>query len=1053
MSGETDRNIGLGSAGEDDDLPTIPLNDEDGQGNEVERIDKFARSEVFVQRLYHVCYMAEAAQRAGYEGSAGVFVPLCRELSVDKEPEIRQALAEQLPQLARVFSMEGSDEAMHDITVLLETANTLLTDGCEEVQLAAEQAFSEMAHVAGDKMEDNFLKIVLNLAASREEGQRVCAANLLTGFAEGLRVRPFEERVVPAMVGLASDSEFRVRKAVALGLPRCCKALAAQVGLVEASLLPVYITLAQDTVWAVRMACAEGIVRIAEVVSPQARASLLAATIEQLARDPSNWVRDNALQMLGPFLSKLHGTEELSQRLVALFTSMAEPFPHDNRLRLYCAFNFPAVVQSLGPERWLELEGAYKSLLSSEQAPVRRTLGYSLHELAQVLGKDLTKASLLPAFKHFMTDIDEVRLGVAKHFVLFLATLPKESRLECLQMLSVVLWNGRSPLPGRPPPAANVAASGAPGGGAVDSPRPKQTRREEGDTCGNAQVSEGEPAIGGAQAPGEATGEPEEIGEDEGEHAEERQGEGATGRTEEEEVADGRAEAPAGGAGAEVEDQGQSSDVRSGGGSKSGPGHKAGSADDRRAEEATGASCSDEEPPPPGEQNVRGADVGVGAVGQEPGTGSEAGAGARSEPEAVEGRGEGEGAEEQGHEGGKGVGAADAAWFEEDGGSHAPPTGSAGAKKDDFKLQEKPPLLTAGRNGGSGSGDGRSRSGEKSVALGSTKSPQGVRVVDCRSLWHLRSLIAEQVNDMTGLLELSEINSLLLPFTLDLCRDPIAAVRMEAAKQVGALVSLLVRVPDEGASTATDPSAGAGAGEAAVGVGVGVGGGGGVTKDGQAALLAVQQLAVSGRFRDRQMFAVACLELAKGLPAPIFVQYLLPALQAAAKDPVVNVRILVARSLAEIATLSEELSAAPDLQATLSTLRADTDADVSFASLHHPPAEPEERPPLFPPAVDATEDDEGKPVDKGEDTKIHTAALPSPESSSPDEGDLTDIEQSLKNVSLGENDRQIVGENSTGSSPDQIDAGVGEQGEKKQPPSSIRFEDTSMPELPADELI
>ena len=48
--------------------------------------------------------MAEAAQRVGYYGSAPTFVPLCKELSVDEEPEIRQALAEQLPQLARIFT-------------------------------------------------------------------------------------------------------------------------------------------------------------------------------------------------------------------------------------------------------------------------------------------------------------------------------------------------------------------------------------------------------------------------------------------------------------------------------------------------------------------------------------------------------------------------------------------------------------------------------------------------------------------------------------------------------------------------------------------------------------------------------------------------------------------------------------------------------------------------------------------------------------------------------------------------------------------------------------
>lgn len=49
--------------------------------------------------------MAEAAQKNGFSAAAPVLVPLCSDLSVDDEPEIRQALAEQLPQLAKVFSL------------------------------------------------------------------------------------------------------------------------------------------------------------------------------------------------------------------------------------------------------------------------------------------------------------------------------------------------------------------------------------------------------------------------------------------------------------------------------------------------------------------------------------------------------------------------------------------------------------------------------------------------------------------------------------------------------------------------------------------------------------------------------------------------------------------------------------------------------------------------------------------------------------------------------------------------------------------------------------
>ena len=51
---------------------------------------------------------------------------------------------------------------------------------------------------------------------------------------------------------------------------------------------------------------------------------------------------------------------------------------------------------------------------------MRRTLAFSIHELAVIVGEDITNNDLVNIFNDFIKDLDEVRIGVLKHLVDFL---------------------------------------------------------------------------------------------------------------------------------------------------------------------------------------------------------------------------------------------------------------------------------------------------------------------------------------------------------------------------------------------------------------------------------------------------------------------------------------------------------------------------------------------------------------------------------------------------------------------------------------------------------
>lgn len=76
------------------------------------------------------------------------------------------------------------------------------------------------------------------------------------------------------------------------------------------------------------------------------------------------------------------------------------------------------VSKSLQSKLTLSPFSSSSSFLS--QWKVRRTLAFSIHELAVILGDQLTAADLVPIFNGFLKDLDEVRIGVLKHLYDFL---------------------------------------------------------------------------------------------------------------------------------------------------------------------------------------------------------------------------------------------------------------------------------------------------------------------------------------------------------------------------------------------------------------------------------------------------------------------------------------------------------------------------------------------------------------------------------------------------------------------------------------------------------
>ncbi|KAM9308008.1 serine/threonine-protein phosphatase 4 regulatory subunit 1 [Gastrophryne carolinensis] len=135
------------------------------------------------------------------------------------------------------------------------------------------------------------------------------------------------------------------------------------------------------------------------------------------------------------------------QALLDQYLSMTDPSRAqtvDTEIAKHCAYSIPGVALTLGRQNWHCLRDTYETLASDMQWKVRRTLAFSIHELASILGDSLTAADLLPIFNGFLKDLDEVRIGVLKHLYDFLKLLQPDKRREYLYQLQEFLVTDNS---------------------------------------------------------------------------------------------------------------------------------------------------------------------------------------------------------------------------------------------------------------------------------------------------------------------------------------------------------------------------------------------------------------------------------------------------------------------------------------------------------------------------------------------------------------------------------------------------------------------------------
>eukprot|EP01029_Cantina_marsupialis_P026263 TRINITY_DN7002_c0_g1_i1.p1 TRINITY_DN7002_c0_g1~~TRINITY_DN7002_c0_g1_i1.p1 ORF type:complete len:682 (-),score=218.34 TRINITY_DN7002_c0_g1_i1:80-2125(-) len=405
--------------------------------SDVERILTHTNSGLALRRLVYTASFFRVCQNSTFEEIKSM-LSVIPALADDEELVVRQELCKQLENIGELLAKEFGDEGRALMkSEVLPYICELFGDSESDIRLHAGKAMVNMAkYLPLAELQQTVLYHTLQLCHNQtDEEMRISAVIQLNELAPLLGKDVCLQFVIPELKSLSNDQMFLVRKAVALSVDKIWVVLGEELAL--SKLLPIFKELCNDTVWGVRRACGEVVAAISKGAKLETRINHLTPIMIALCNDPSKWTQCSALQNLGAFLSTL-GDDNIPDDLLKLFCSLPKKrlILSDDNCAKFCVFSLAAVIKSVRPERWRPmLRDCCKDLCENKQMNVRKTLGSSLHVIAQHIGSAQAEEDLIPILEFLLGDDDEIKLEIVENLAVFLGALGAPCREACLPLL------------------------------------------------------------------------------------------------------------------------------------------------------------------------------------------------------------------------------------------------------------------------------------------------------------------------------------------------------------------------------------------------------------------------------------------------------------------------------------------------------------------------------------------------------------------------------------------------------------------------------------------
>ena len=404
------------------------------------KITRFKDSDTVTERRQFAKEITQTARELG--NRVHEFLPaelnrLVKDVNVVKLDFISQLprLVEYLLGVRRIQDGHAEDIVLNAVVPLF---NQLLYDGNNDVVQSAAKCLLELTPMMQpDDRGSHILTTVLRVAHDDEnEEVKMLALGLLNQLAPTFGKDLCEQFIVMEFICLSDEPNPKMRKTVAASIGKVSQVVSQPC--FEHRLFPIFKKLAGDPNYGVRRAAADSITDVAKACTGDYQREVAQVAV-QLVADAARWVKVSMMGQVGPLIAALAGSR-IPNELVVFFVALVATSggENDGDGRMQCAYNFPAVLLTLGREHWEMLSQAYHQLVVHNELQVRKCMASSLHEIAKILGPELAESELVQTFRDFFGDLEQVRLAAFSHFAAFVACLGEKGRESLLKEVRVV---------------------------------------------------------------------------------------------------------------------------------------------------------------------------------------------------------------------------------------------------------------------------------------------------------------------------------------------------------------------------------------------------------------------------------------------------------------------------------------------------------------------------------------------------------------------------------------------------------------------------------------
>ncbi|GAA6061536.1 hypothetical protein JCM10212_002743 [Sporobolomyces blumeae] len=295
--------------------------------------------------------------------------------------------------------------------------------------------------------------------------------------ADCLEATVLVDQFLPEVERMKGEAMFYVRKEAVQALGHLSSSV--PVATLESMVLPLHAHFSRDQLWHVRRAA---VLALPSVCKPLPRSALrvkAVEAIEHFGADDNRNVRSGALEIAGELIYLFHEDPDgVPEELLSFFLgkpshqqgdtssssndSTFSPFKsalesptnsfldtssswngpgffqtnRDADRQILTAFNFPAVVLTLGRDRWNRVKDHHHELCKDPVEKARQSLASSLHEVAKIIGPEQADACLLEPLSWFLRDADNIQAAVLENLPALLLSFTPDAAKSALGLLS-----------------------------------------------------------------------------------------------------------------------------------------------------------------------------------------------------------------------------------------------------------------------------------------------------------------------------------------------------------------------------------------------------------------------------------------------------------------------------------------------------------------------------------------------------------------------------------------------------------------------------------------